>query len=370
MNAPVDYDFHGLAGIRLLDASPGDIAAVMRQVGPLRAPLRSAPDLSIRFVDQLPVSSRIRYLGLGDAGFTDDAFLVLKGKYKSRARVQIPFDRIGRSCEIVCERGLLEVPLLIPILNLTILGKGALPLHASALTYRNTGVLAMGWSKGGKTEVLLAFMANGASYVGDEWVYLTPDGRHMYGIPQPIRIWKWHLRSLPQYGTSLRRTERLRLGLTAFLAATLDRTTAGGRRNGFPLGTTGNRVKALLERQLYVDVPPHRLFGEEACKLAGVPERILFVASHDSPEVTVRPIDPQEVAKRMVFSFLEEQQTLTSYYWKFRFAFPEASNELIEGSRELQSEILSRALKGKQVLEVLHPYPVHLPSLFEAIRES
>ena len=113
----VDYDLHGLAGIRLLDAAPADAAAVTRQLGPIQAPLTREPDIVIRFVDRLQTSSRVRYLGVDDAGFTDDAFLVLRSKHKAQARVQIPFEQIGGQVQIVCESGLPAVPLLIPILN-------------------------------------------------------------------------------------------------------------------------------------------------------------------------------------------------------------------------------------------------------------
>ena len=41
----VDYDLHGLAGVRLLDAAPGDAKAVDRQLGPIRGPLQREPDL-------------------------------------------------------------------------------------------------------------------------------------------------------------------------------------------------------------------------------------------------------------------------------------------------------------------------------------
>jgi hypothetical protein len=102
-----------------------------------------------------------------DAGFTQDAFLILRSKHKTPAKVQIPMDQIGLQCEIVCERGLSAVPLLIPIINLTALHKGCLPLHAAGFVYNDVGALIAGWSKGGKTEALLAFMAQGARYVGD-----------------------------------------------------------------------------------------------------------------------------------------------------------------------------------------------------------
>src|SRR5215211_113168 len=73
------FDLHGLAAIAVADASASELAVVGR------------------------------YLGLADAAFTDDAFLVLRGRHKSRVRVAVPLHRIGTGCEIVCERGLSAV---------------------------------------------------------------------------------------------------------------------------------------------------------------------------------------------------------------------------------------------------------------------
>ena len=73
------------------------------------------------------------------------------------------------------------------------------------------GTLVTGWSKGGKTELLMAAAGAGARYIGDEWVYLTTDGR-MHGIPEPIRLWDWHLRQLPVAREQLTLTDRLKLG--------------------------------------------------------------------------------------------------------------------------------------------------------------
>ena len=89
----VDYNLHGAVGIRLCNASPGDVAAVTRQLGPIQAPLTREPDIVIEFVDQVKLSSPLRYLGVNDSAFTDDAFLVLRSKNKARAMVQIPVRR-------------------------------------------------------------------------------------------------------------------------------------------------------------------------------------------------------------------------------------------------------------------------------------
>jgi len=365
--AAIDYDLHGLAGVRLLNASPREAAVVTRQLGPIQNPLTREPDIVIRFVDQLLTPSRVRYIGLDDAGFTDDAFLVLRSQYKARARVQIAFDQIGKQCEIVCERGLPAVPLLIPILNLTVLGNGALPFHASAFTYNGTGVLVTGWSKGGKTEALLAFMARGAKYVGDEWVYLHCDGQRMYGVPEPIRVWDWHLQYLPEYRRQVTRSDQARLRMLKAVATTLER--AASMRVGRRLlpASVMSRLTPVLKRQLYVHLSPQTIFGEQFCPLAGALQKVFFLASHERPDTFTQPMDAREIAQRMVFSLQHERLDLMAYYLKFRFAFPEKANELIEHAEEQQRELLTRILADKEAYAVYHPYPVPIPSLFDAI---
>jgi len=125
------------------------------------------------------------------------------------------------------------------------------------------------------------------------------------------------------------------------------------------------RLVALVKGQLYVQVPPERLFGKMADGFTGRPEKILFIGSHAKHNLEVQPIDPQEVAMRMVFSLQEERQDFMSYYMKYRFAFPERSNPLLDKVEEVQRSILLKVLAGKDTYSVFHPYPVSIPALFE-----
>jgi hypothetical protein len=361
----VDYDVHGLAGIRLVDASPCDVAAVTRQVGPMHAPLAREPEIVIRFVDRLPLSSRLRYLGLDDAAFTDDAFLLLQSKNKARVRAQVAFEGIGTRCELVCETGVPAVPALVPIVNLTVLAKGWVPVHASAFTYAGTGVLATGWAKGGKTEALLAFMAHGAGYVGDEWVYVSPDGERLCGLPEPIKIWEWHLPELPRFRALVSGPARSRWkAIKAAQAVERALPDRVGRAGGGAL----SRVMPLLERQLFVHVPPEELFGRDSCALAGRLDRVFLLVSHETPDVRVERVAAEEVARRMVFSLQHERLSFLAHYHKFRFAFPEAANALIDGAEERERVALAQALAGKDAHVVYHPFPAPIPALFEAMR--
>jgi hypothetical protein len=354
-----------VVGIRLVNASAGDLAAVDRQLGPIRSSLGRSPDLVIRFVERLTGKQSLRLLGVDDAAFTEDAFLLLRGKHKSTARVQIPFDQIGSPCEIVCESGMTAVPLLIPIINLTALAKGVLPLHASAFVYRGIGVVATGWSKGGKTELLLALMAEGAKYVGDEWVYLSPEGDRVFGIPEPVTVWDWHLRQMPQLRSAVSRKTRVRLRGLGLAVAALERVARGGKKS--ERAKSAARLAAALKRQGFVNLPPQTLFGPKACVGAASFDKLVFVASHDRPDVVVERISPLKVAQRMVFSLQEERMPLLSYYHKFRFAFPERSNRFLESAEGLQRDLLHRALQRKDSYALYHPYPASLQGMRDAM---
>ena len=355
MTSAVDYDVHGVAGVRLVGARPPDAAVVDRQLGGLRGPLRRDPDIVVRFVDRLEVTRPVRLLGAGEAGFTDDAFLLLRSRHKARARIQVDVERLGRGGEVVVERGAPAVPLLVAMVNLAALANGALALHASAFVHRGLGIVATGWSKGGKTEALLAFMEHGARFVGDEWVYIAPDGDRVHGLPEAIRLWDWHLRQLPAVRRRLPRRDRVLLAPLRLAAG------AAGRRQ------EARRLGAMLERQLHVDAEPSRLFDPDAIALSTGFDRLFLMRSWEEPDVRVDPVGGAEVAGRMAFSLAHERAPLLGCYEQFRFAFPDRVNPLIEQAPERERVLLDRFLCGRAAHAVDHPYPVHLDSLFDAM---
>ena len=366
MSKSVDFNLHDFVGIRLLGAGEREVGLIQRQIGPISRKLEGEPDISLRFVDRLESTSTLISIGLDDAGFDDEAFFVLRSKNKSRARIKIPLENVGRHCEIVCERGVTAVPHLIAIINLTALAKGILPLHASAFDYQGTGVVTTGWAKGGKTETLLSFMEHGASYVGDEWIYFGPDER-IYGIPEPIRLWDWHLENLPGLRGTLSRKARFRLLLLRFIASTGRRMSGVGRQSPGVIASTARRVCSLVERQRYAHFPPHSAFGQENCVLRGKADRIFLMLSHESDEVAVRQIPADNLIDRMVFSLQEERADLVSLYNKFRFAFPERRNEILEECAAIERDLLRRLFDKRTCYELRHPYLVPFERLFDAV---
>ena len=361
----VDFTLHDLLSIRLINATAADTAAVIRQLGLQPAAFAGAPDITVRFVPKLAVHGTMRYLGLNNAAFTETQFFVLAGKHGSEPEAEIPFERIGSSSAIICRNGVRSVPLLIPIVNYTALAKGLAPIHASAFEYNGLGVLAAGWSKGGKTEALLSFMACGASYAGDDWLYVPPDGRRMYGLPEPVRLQDWHLQDLPKFRQCVRRGARLQLkalGMLCWIIRCARSVLSEGR-----VQRALGRASALLDRQRFVTVDPERLFRRQFASQPTSIDRVLWMVSHDAPHITVDRVDARDIAQRMVYSNQHERLRFMAYYLSFCFAFPQLKNPLIDGAEQRQCELLERALSGKQAYVVAHPYPVRIPALFEAL---
>jgi D-aspartate ligase len=358
----MDFDVHGVVGLRLLDASASDIAAVARQLGPFERPLDCDPDITVRFVDDLPLEN-LQWVEFGRTGFTDEGFYVVQSG-KRPAKVRLPLEQLGDRPEIVCQRGLRAVPFLMAIVTLTALDRGCVPLHASAFSYRGTGVLVAGWAKGGKTESLLAFAAKGAEYIGDEWILLTPDGG-MLGIPEHIRLQDWHLAQLPAVRRLVPTARRLFFKGVRALDAFHQRASNGVAARLWPGGLVGDALPA-LRRQLNAQLNPAQVF-EHRGGFEGRLDTVFFMVSHDRPDVSVESTDSRTIADRMTASVAYERMPLMSAWLAHRFAFPSRHGKLFERLERLQSAGLSRLLAGKQAYVVRHPYPCRLEDLFEAM---
>ena len=360
----MEFDIHGAVGIRVEGATEADRSALVYQLGPPQPLQGRAPDLTIRF-QQAFDPRKLVYLGLNEMAFDDEDFYIL-GRRDGAIKASIPFAALGQPCEIRCRHGIGDVPLLHEILMVTLLTKGYLPLHAAAFRYRERGVLVVGWSKGGKTEALLAFAKQEAEYVGDECVVLTPDGQKMFGLPWPVTLWDWQLAQIPKLqplGASKRLLFRGLRGLDALHRATRDSRLARTLPHALL-----DKALPTLQRQRKVVQPPHELFRQRTCDQPVAVDKLFLLLSHAAAEIRVESCPAQEVAQRMGFSNEVEQLRLLAYYKAFRYAFPHRRNDRLENASAQQRQLLQQALAGKQAYAVHHPYPVAFDDLFSAMR--
>ncbi len=363
--AVTEFDVHGLLTLRLRSAPAHIVAALTQEIGaPVERPPRRA-DIVIAFVDHLPPEGELRLLGLEQAGFDDSHFYLFDGR-GHRARMDL--SRLGEDgFEITCERAIAAVPLLTSILGLYLLQRRHVMLHASSFVFRGKGVLVAGWQKGGKTEMLLPFMAAGADYVADEWTVVGGDPPGLHGISVVARIWDWQLRQMPDFAARLADRQPARFRLWRWFRRGYGMVPGLARLRGRPfdvlrrLSREGGTAWQGIDR-----IPPRVVFGEHVWTGRAPLDRIFLPMLAAGPGTRVVPVEPERVARRMVHSLAFERAALTAAYQQFRFAFPDRANSLIETAGEVECRLLESAFRGIPAHEVRHPYPMPLATLYEA----
>ena len=329
----------------------------------------SEPDITVRFVEHLPVEGELRYIGLHSAAFDAAHFYCVED---NGARTRVDFEQLGGPCEIVCEHGVSAVPLLVPMVGLALLAKGSVLLHSGAFVYDGVGVLVTGWEKGGKTETLLPFMQAGAYYMSDEWTIVSPDEGLIRGVSAMTQMWSWHLRQLPEFWARIPAADRLRIRIMRAYQAMYQWVPRWARPRGL-IGSWFDKLGAdggvpLLGQSRSA---PERLFRDHIRREPAKLERLFFATMKPGDQATgsieILPVEPDEIARRMVSSLAYERRILMNTYQQFRFAFPERSNALLESTREREQALLDKAFSGVTAHEIRHPYPVRLGALRQAV---
>ncbi len=362
-NEVIDHSVHGLVTIRLVCAPQSVVDSVVRALGRSQGSPSKEPDICVTFTDNITPYGKLRLIGLNEAAFDDETFFLLDNLGR---RIRLDFDRLGERCELVCEHGVSAIPLLIPLLGLSLLRKGHVLLHSSSFVYEDKGILVTGWEKGGKTEMLLPFMAAGAYYLADEWTIVSPEDGTLRGLSGIAQIWSWHFRYLPQYWARIRAIDRHRIRLVR-LYQRLYRAVPDAVRDRFlPLPflrrlSLEGGISLLGQSRS----SPERLFRDHMWQGTANLDRV-FLVSAVQGETSVSPIDSQMIARRMVASLAYERRRLLVAYNQFRFAFPDRKNELLETAGQQELRLLSQALEGRPAYQICHPYPVPLHDLYKA----
>lgn len=360
----LDHVVQGLVTIRVINP-PGWVAShLVDALGPSSGTPDPDPDILVSFVHDVPANGEMHFAELHGATFAfDDGGFYLLDRAGHKARIDI--EQIGDRCEMVCEPGIRRVPLLVSLVAMRLLSKGHALLHSSAFVYQGEGILVTGWQSGGKSEVLLAFLRAGASYLSDEWTIVSPAGAGMFGLSRKISIWGWQFRYLPRYWARISRADRNRVRLAGLYRGLYKSLSGQGRGR--------EMARRLLRRVLgdpagsgRVEVDVRKLTGKRTWQGQAPLDRVLFTEVTEGA-TRVDTMTDGEIADRMIASQSYERHDLWDAYDQFRFAFPARTNPLLDQWRAREWAVISEALEGVPAHRVSHPYPVDLGNLYRAV---
>lgn len=356
-NNMVDFNFHGIVGLRLINPSEADVKVITRKFEQKPQALSSEPDIIITYKKNWQLSD-LTFIGLNTAGYYGQDFYILSNG-REDVKVIIPFEDIGnKQLNIICESGSPDVPGLNHVLNLTMISKGFLPLHSTAFRYNGKGALVMGWAKGGKSESLFSFMKNGAQYVSDEVSIVSDDGKTILGLKVPICIWEWQFKEIPEFMPKAGLQKKMIFMLSHFIIK-MQKII-----NSKMLG----KILPLFKSQLNLKALPSKLFKDDKIIEKTSFDKIILAMSYDSENIIVEKISTDEVADRMLASQMYELEYFNQFYNIFKYAFPGKKNDFIENIKDTQQKLMYKLLIGKDAYVVKHPYPVSFKALFDKMK--
>ena len=360
----IDIDFWGLVGIRFENISVKDLNSIASSYSSFTSSLDREPDIIVRFVNEIKTTNLV-FLGQDLAAYDEKNFYLFNDSLE-RKKVVIPFEKIGQKLEIICEKGIDSIPLLNHIINFYFIKKDYIPVHSSALYYNDKGILAMGWTKGGKTETLLSFANHAAKYVGDEWVVLSTDGSEMFGLNEPVTIWQWQLPYISKLINSVGFTNKLIFMFADFLEF-VDRLGVRLKLNKmFPFNLLGENMHC-FRKLLRIRKSPKDLFRNQTRNEKTKIDRIVLAMSYTGNDTKVEECNASEVINRMIHSNDTEQLPFFEAYKKFKYAFPEKTNDFLDGIQSKHSSLLEKAMSNKKPYKIIHPYPVEFEKLFNSL---
>ncbi|MDX6226015.1 MAG: hypothetical protein QOE64_2391 [Frankiales bacterium] len=332
----------GSGSLLLLDTTPADLSLVAPYVDTNAEAVPGDPLLTVRFVDRLP---RRELRLVGERHAVDDRALLMRS---GAGWARLPLGDANAGDELVCERRVDEVPHLVDLLNLAALHRGALPLHAAALARDGAGVLLVGWSKGGKTEAVLARTARGDRLVADEWVHLDSQ-LTARALGYRMRIWAWQLAQAPHVAGRLSAKERRRLAAVGTL-----------------LRVAPQAVRSPLERRHGSYLRPEAAFPGQLAA-AAVISQVVLLESHDASDVSSVEADAGLVAERAAASTRFERRGLMESYAALRYALPGISDSRLDEADAIELAMARERIGQLPARVVAHPYPVDLDRLGDVV---
>ena len=154
-------------------------------------------DITVEFVDD--VSSENESIKIRSPVSYDNRGLFFHDHKYRILRIEI--EKVGMSnfcvtCDVNFNKHFFII-IIEYLIHHILLGKGCYLCHSSAFIYNKKAVLCPAWRNVGKTNILLAFLKEGAQYLGDDWVIIKSDGS-VLSIPKRLNLLFYNFIEYPE----------------------------------------------------------------------------------------------------------------------------------------------------------------------------
>ncbi|MGN6170119.1 MAG: hypothetical protein ACTHQQ_18400 [Solirubrobacteraceae bacterium] len=284
--------------------------------------------------------------------------LIRRGRVSS-----IPDPLRHRPAIIACEARFPLEPLfgavVRPVLQLALLGRGCVAVHAASVEVAGRAVLLAGWSESGKTEIALALVEQGAAFLSDKWTVLDSDGGAST-FPIGVGVRRWVLPYLPRLARSLppaarRRFRAAALATIATRPARLATACAGAKGRA---GELFERALALADRAALTPSELRAAYGQHDDPSRSVPLGLLVLLTNaPGGEVSVRPVSPEWAAARLARAAAYERRGFFSLLQRRSYAEPLVEADPVAEAIAAERGLLVPPIKEVPAIEVRTAFP-------------
>jgi hypothetical protein len=259
-----------------------------------------------------------------------------------------------------------------PALQVAMLARDSVAVHATAVDLGGSALLVGGWSESGKTETALPFLENGARFLSDKWTIVSSDG--VAGVfPVSVGVRRWVLTYAPRLRHSLPVSARIQLlgaGVASGLVRPFERRQPTGRVAGVVFEAARHAVD-LAERASLRPSQLRSAYGQATNGgwTARIGALALLTTVPRGQGVTVTEGDADWAARKLARAAAFERRPFFDLYDRARYAFPELVNPRAES--ELADErFLAHVLSRIRILDVRAPFPTDPRTVAESIRRA
>lgn len=193
-------------------------------------------------------------------------------------------------------------------------------LHGSGVKYDGDAMIFPAWRHTGKTNTMLSFLIEGASYFADDRLFVTRDT--VWGFPVPINILHYNLSTFPEL-LDERRIDAIRNALHRQILSLSSRSTSDAAK---AIQIASNNLVRSTRQASLSDIgiePPPAFEAQSQVDMVGMLQTVC-----GEPDVTFTELDRERFLDSMAtISYTEWDSLLQEIYMAFDQLFPDAEQK-------------------------------------------
>lgn len=245
--------------------------------------------------------------------------------------------------------------------------------HAASVTLGGRAIVVAGWAESGKTEVALALMERGASFLSDKWTFLGRADLEASGFPISIGVRRWVLPYLPTLAAAT--TTRSKVQFAGARVAGLVLGPVGRRparsRSGAMVPDLARKAALLGDRAAYEIDELRAAYGEAEDPLRRAPiGTIVVLRTIEEDAVRVTALDPEVAARRLARTAAYERRSYLNLLDRFAYHDTRRPTGAMARAVAADEAVLRDVCAGVRVLEVEAPFPADPGRVADAILDA